>query len=75
MNCLTCELIRATMYAGVQRACKRSMEDIAASLSERFGERYIAFVSYREGRIYDGIKRASKLPPYTDHIILRVERK
>lgn len=70
MNCLTCELTRARIRAELMTALGRSFEDIAAQLSESYGERYIVRVAYGEGETVCTIERFNKMPPYLNHVIL-----
>ena len=61
MNCIKCELTRAKLYAGARFLMGATVYEVAASLSERYGERY-----YVEG---EALYRASKLPPYKPHLL------
>lgn len=61
MTCLKCELTRAKIKAALLSSVGTSPSGIAAHLSKAYGERYYV----EDGAIY----RASKLPPYTPHLI------
>lgn len=64
MNCLKCELIRAKARALFWFSLGKPALEVARLLSEAYGERY--FVDYEK------LYRASKLPPYTPHLICEV---
>lgn len=63
MNCLQCELTRARIRAKVL-SYTHTPQEIADKLSELYGERYYV----QDGAVW----RASKLPPFTPHHILRI---
>lgn len=69
LNCLSCELIRAKAKAMALSALGRSPAEIAKALSEQYGENYYVGIEADGAKWAKGIYRASKLPPYTPHLI------
>lgn len=65
MDCLSCEIKRASLRAGLLSLVGRDLEAIAEDLSERYGASY--YVTYQtDGAVYRRILwRASKIAPYT----------
>jgi len=69
INCLRCELIRAKAKATALLALNRTPQEIAAKLSADYGENYYVGIEANGERWCKGIYRASKLSPYTPHLI------
>lgn len=76
LNCLRCELIRAKAKATALLALGRSPKEIVATLSEQYGENYYIGIEASGDRKgwAKAIWRASKLPPYTPHMIKELKR-
>ncbi len=69
LNCLSCELIRAKAKATALLALKWTPQEIAAKLSADYGESYYVGIEANGDRWCKGVFRASKLSPYTPHLI------
>lgn len=71
MDCLSCEIKRAKLYAFAARQFGASLTSVAESLSRKYGATYDVVHEREHMAIY----RRSKLAPYIDVLIHRETKK
>jgi len=69
MNCITCELTRAKLHTSAKLFIGKTLEDIAAQLTELYGAEYYV-LQYGTAK---ELRRANTVPPHVSYLVYSKE--